>query len=172
MAAETKAPTKARRFNLRANPLGLLGGFSNLAFDVGVMDDFTIGPSYSRVNISFADTTISGQGFGIRGNSFLYGPRLAGDWYFGPSVSRYAIDATHVRSGQTGSTSVKVTSFEGIVGYQWMWEHFNVNTGAGLTYLSLDAPIVFTYPNGQTEKLEEFKSGTFVTLELSLGWAF
>ena len=123
-AAEAKPPTSAKRFNLRANPLGLLGGFSNLVFDVGVMQDLTVGPSYSRVSISFADTTITGQGFGIRANSFLYGPRLAGNWYFGPSIARYAIDATHVRSGQTGTTSVKVTSIDNMDQYTLRKEDF------------------------------------------------
>jgi len=165
------APAKAD-VNVRVDALSGLMGVANIQVDFGISTAWTLGPTFQYRNRTVDDYESTAYGIGIRENYYLNGNVFTQGWYLGPSVGY--IRATVKRDDSVhgdieGSASGIAATF--LAGYQWMWESFNMNLGAGPVYYTIGNVKV---ENGDGTYDEEYKgySGLGIALEFSLGWKF
>ena len=169
-------PAQAKWGNLRINPLAFLGGtvHADLTFEFanGVM----FGPAVGYFSFANDNAQASGSVYGARANLFFNGNAFSDGFYLGPFGYVGQMSAKEKSSNlptpeRKGEFSV--TSYGGVLGYQWMWTTLNIGLGAGL--ISFQGPATVKLTNGGVNPdLERDtplnKGGLF--LEFALGFAF
>jgi len=154
-----------RAANIRVNPLGLLTGTLGGEVDIGIGENFTVGPTASLLSATAGTTSVSAVSFGVRSNFHLSGPRFNDSWFVSPSV----LYAPMTISLDGASRSANAFAVGAVAGYQWVWDSgFNINMAGGAAYYASDAEI--TLDDGTSVAIP--LSGTLPSIEFSLGWAF
>jgi hypothetical protein len=169
LLATTSLPLAAE-VNLRVNPVGLLIGVLNLEADFKVGGGWTLGPTIRYHSYDDGLFDIKTFGAGIRGNYWFNSSALTQGWYFGPSLNY--VTATVVEDGVFGRSegSGSGLGLVAIFGYQWMWDSFNINLGAGPTYVSVNE-VTVTDAQGNRDTYDGIKSGG-LSIEFTTGWKF
>lgn len=158
--------------NLRIDPLNTLIGTANVQLDFGIADTWTLGPSIRYIDRTIDDFETSAYGLGIRANYYFNRKVFTQGWYLGPSLG-YASAKVKTDDGLGGDlegTGTGVTAAV-IAGYQWMWESFNINLGAGPAYTTIGDITVETDDGNYKEEFDGL-SGVDIALEFTLGWKF
>lgn len=119
--------------NLRFSPVGLLIGYLNVDFDFKLNDNWTLGPTVSYWSVSTSatggftqDIKLTATAFGARANWHKNGVFTDG-LYVSPIVQIISASAS---SGST-TASVSTWGLQGLVGYHWFWDSFNLSLGGG-----------------------------------------
>lgn len=158
--------------NLRVDPLGALIGAANVQLDIGVSNSWTLGPTLQYLNRSIDDYDATAYGVGVRANYYFSRPVFTQGWYLGPSVSYVNAKVTEDDSlfGELEGTGSGL-AFTLIGGYQWMWESFNINLGAGPVVTTIGDITVENSNGTYKEKTDGIDAGG-LAIEFTLGWKF
>lgn len=172
-AQKTQYASDSRKANFRFGPLGLLLGYLNADLDFKIGQEWTLGPSvgYLRWNLNSTGTNYSVTAYqvGARANWYFEGTAINDGWYFGPSISYTSVK---VDSNDYEATATGI-GFTGIMGYNWMWENFNIMLGGGLAAATTPGEVEVTRKSNNTkEKVSVGRSSAGLALEFTLGWAF
>lgn len=176
--AEPVAPTASSDavVNARVGILSALLGSANLSLDIGLDDQWTIGPqaSYWRLKFNssagFSDFDTTSYTFGVRGNWFKNG-RFVDGLYLGPNVSYRSIDLKTTSTDGITYTAKQASPVASlIVGYGWFWDNFNMMLGIGYAVALNSNDIVVRDSNGKETRSSRFNSG--LDGEFTLGWTF
>lgn len=165
------------QMNFRFSPIGLIVGAVNVSLDFAVAPEWTIGPTGSYWHRSLSsdsayfseDYKVTSYGVGARANWFMNGVYTDG-LYVGPSIIYASTNlTTNDGTGEvTGSASGLFA--QGLVGYGWFWDSFNILLGGGATVGLGDTKITVVESNGRRSEVSTAISG--LALEFSLGWTF
>ena len=158
--------------NVRVDPLRTLTGVPSVDVDFAVSSAWSLGPTFSYLNKTIDDFEATAYNLGIRGNYYFNGSVFTQGWYFGPSLSYLSVkvtDKNQVFGDLEGSASG--LAFTALGGYQWMWDHFNINLGLGPVFYTLGDVTVKNSDNSYKEDFSGF-SGAGIALEFTLGWKF
>lgn len=173
LAAKTQYASDSRKMNFRFSPLGLLFGYLNADLDFKVGQEWTLGPSlgYLSWNLDSLGTNynVTAYQIGARANWYFDGTAINDGWYFGPSINFVSVkvDSNDYSASTTG------IGLTGIVGYNWMWESFNIMLGGGLSGATTPGEVEVTRKSTNTkEKVSVGRSSAGLALEFTLGWAF
>ena len=156
--------------NLRISPLSLLLGLVGAEADFGISENWTLGPTFYYLNRSSDDFDVSATSLGIRGNYYFDRAVFTQGWYIGPSVSFLSVKVKDNSGTFNDSASASGTALTGIFGYQWTWESFNINLGAGPVAYSL-GKIRVKDSNGNEDTYSTY-SNVGLSIEFNLGWKF
>lgn len=172
-AQKTEYASDARKVNIRVGPLGLLLGYLNADVDFKVGQEWTAGPSigYLRWNLEAGGVKYSATAFqlGLRTNWYFQGTAINDGWYFGPGLT---YSKATVESNEYEATAMGLIA-SGIVGYNWMWENFNIMLGGGMFLSTIPGEVEVTRKsNGVKEKVSVGRGPSGITAEFTLGWAF
>lgn len=163
--------SSAKMYNVRVSPLGLLLGQISGTLDFKVRSDLTVGPSLSLFSLTVGSTSVSSFSFG---GEAVYAPN--GDigkdgWIASAHASYGSFSMEETYSSVNYEASVGILSIGGLYGYQWMWESFNIQTGAGLSFYSADGTIELESSSGQTRSITNpVGSGISLGLKFTIGW--
>lgn len=156
--------------NIRVSPLSVLVGVIDVEVDFKIADAWTLGPQLSLVSRTDGTYDVSGYKVGVRGNYWFNGAALSQGWYFGPSVSLVSINVKDSSPSSSLEGDATALGLVGIFGYQWMWESFNINLGAGPALISID-DVTITDSSGNKTKYDA-NGGVNLAIEFNLGWKF
>ena len=164
------------KFNVYFNPLGLAIGSLNLGVDYAVAPDWSVGAYGSYINIKYpksgsftADTTVKGNGVGVKGTWYASGVYTTG-WYVSPQMSYQTIkvEAKNTKGDLTGDGSGTYVSALG--GYGWFWDSFNMSLGAGVSVPLGKGKVEIKDSTGGSP--EETTVYSTLAAEFNLGWSF
>ncbi len=157
--------------NVRLDPLGPLVGSYGVDVDFPVSSSWTLGPALRYLHRKDGDFDVSGYGLGIRGNYWFNGNVFTQGWYFGPLLQYIGVSVEDKHDDYDLEGSANGAGLTAFFGYQWMWESFNINLGAG--------PALYTVNNVKVEDKDADEkrnyrgySGAGLALEFTLGWKF
>lgn len=158
--------------NVRIDPLNTLIGRMNVQVDFGIASAWSLGPTLQYTNKMDEGYKINAYGFGVRGNYAFNGNIFTQGWYLGPSISYVNVKVTDDNSilGDLEGKGSGV-AFSVLGGYQWMWEHFNINLGAGPVFYTLGDIVVENDAGTYEEKFSGYNE-VGLGLEFTLGWKF
>lgn len=162
--------TAQAEINVRVSPLGLLTGYLGAEVDIPVSSAWTLGPELKFLSTSDGDYDVTGYSLGIRGNYWFNGSVFTQGWYFGPLLQMIGVkveDDSGTTNLKGDATGVGATGF---FGYQWMWQTFNINLGAGPALYTVNK-VTVKDSNGNRETYSGY-SGLGLALEFTLGWKF
>lgn len=174
LADKTQYLSDQRKTNIRFGPIGLLFGYLNADVDFKVGKEWTLGPSvgYLNWNLSAGSTnySVTAYSLGARANWYWEGTAINDGWYLGPSINYVNVK---VDSNEYTATASGI-GLTGIVGYNWMWESFNIMLGGGLNVTTIPGEVEVTKKSTNTrEKVSTGRAGgAGLALEFTLGWAF
>ncbi|HXH29444.1 MAG TPA: hypothetical protein VNJ01_01405 [Bacteriovoracaceae bacterium] len=157
--------------NVRVSPLGLLIGSADVEVDFKISPSVTLGPTFQFLSLDSEGFDVSAYSVGIRSNIFLNGEVFKSGWYVGP-VAKYinvkVEDTDNSSSNLEGSASGLMVAV--ILGYQWMWESFNINLGVGPGHSFIDE--IRVTDNAGYDETYEGSGGFVLPIEFMLGWKF
>ena len=133
--------SSAKLYNVRVSPLGLLLGQISGTLDFKLRSDLTIGPSLSLFSLTVGDTSISSFAFGGEAVYAANGDINKDGWIGSGSLSYGSFSMEQTYSSTAYEASVGILSLSALYGYQWMWDKFNIQTGAGFSFYSADGTI-------------------------------
>lgn len=158
--------------NIRISPIHLLVGMPRVEADFKIADSWTIGPTGSYLNRSVDQYDVQAYSLGIRANYFFNREVFTQGWYLGPSLEYAHVHITDndpFSGKMEGNGSGLALSVIG--GYQWMWDNFNINLGAGPSYYSLGTVEVES-SDGTVDDDYTGYDGLQLAVEFTLGWKF
>jgi hypothetical protein len=156
--------------NVKVEPLGLISGVLGVGVDIPVSSAWTLGPQLRFTNKTVSEYDVTAYSYGVRGNYWLNGAVFTQGWYIGPSfqfIGANVKDNTGINHLSGSASGVGLT---GIFGYQWMWDKFNINLGAGPAYYSI-GNIKVKDNQGNSENYKGYRS-LGLGIEFNLGWKF
>ena len=156
--------------NVRVDPISPLVGTFGVEVDFPISTAWTIGPALRYINRTDGDFDVSGYGIGLRGNYWFNGSVLTQGWYFGPLLQFIGAKVEDTTDGSKLEGSASGAGVTAFFGYQWMWEQFNINLGAGPSFYSLNT-IKVDDGEGNSRNYNGYNS-IGIGLEFSLGWKF
>jgi hypothetical protein len=156
--------------NVRLDPIGPLIGQYGVDVDFPISSAWTLGPSLKYLNREDGDFDVSGYSVGVRGNYWFNGEVLTQGWYFGPLLQYIGVSVEDNSDGSDLEGSANGAGLTAFFGYQWMWESFNINLGAGPALYTVN-DIEVDDGDGNKEEYRGY-SGVGLALEFSLGWKF
>lgn len=152
--------TPKKKYNLRINPLSLVFGTLSGFFDIRAGRQVTIGPQLGFVTRSSSLVTVVGYSLGARVNFTPNVDVMTDGFYIGPSLSYTGVYVTFKDSSLLSDINIGIIDLSTNFGYQWFWTGgFNILLGGGLGYYIGDNRLLLY-------------SGSHLTLEFSLGYAF
>jgi hypothetical protein len=158
--------------NVRIDPLSALIGVLNTTVDFKLSSSWTLGPTFQYLSREIDSYDAMAYGVGVRVNYYFEREAFSQGWYLGPSF-RYASAEVETNDPTFGKITGEASGIAAglLAGYQWMWESFNINLGAGFVYSSLGTIKV---ENKQGNYSEDFSGydGVDLDLEFTLGWKF
>lgn len=161
---------KKTRNNLRVSPITPFLGFLNIELDMPIHKRWTVGPSIIFKGSSSGNTKVSAYALGIRANFYISGKAFRDGWYLGPFAHYVDYEITRKdqaigdMKGQSG-----IFSFGSFLGYQWVWDVFNVNLGLGIQSTS-ESSITLTKDNQEDTYSSDL--GTQMSYEATIGFIF
>jgi hypothetical protein len=173
---DSKVISSNNSFDLRLNPIGVIGGNVSANFDFKISKHLTLGPQglYLHVKIPQSgffnsDYDITAFGYGLRANWFFKGAFKDG-FYLGPSLEYLTVNlkTSDAFGAATGTASGLMASC--LIGYGWFWDGFNIMLAGGYGTVLGASGITIKDSVGNQEIISENLSG--FTYELSFGWAF
>ena len=163
--------SSAKLYNIRVSPLGLLLGQISGTLDFKLRSDLTIGPSLSLFSLTAGDTSISSFAFGGEAVYATNGDINKDGWIGSGSLSYGSFSMEQTYSSTAYEASVGILSLSALYGYQWMWDKFNIQTGAGFSFYSADGTIELESSSGQTRSISNpVGSGISFGLKFTIGW--
>lgn len=164
--------------NVRVAPIGLLIGYINIDVDFKVSREWTVGPTVTYWKYNFDSVYYTGGK--LQGETRSIGAR--GIWskngayhdglYITPMIQFMSakVTGTSVSTGRevTGTASVPILT--GLVGYQWFWDNFNLNLGAGFSVGAASTKVDVN--DGTTTSSVESSRSSGLALDFTLGWVF
>ncbi len=156
--------------NIRVNPLTSLVGVHMLDVDFKLTDNATLGPTLSYINFSDDGYDVTGYSAGIRANIYLNGEVFTQGWYVAPRLQYLSLKVEDTIGLNAAEGSAGALDGGALIGYQWMWENFNINLGAGVTYIASER-IKVKDDFGNEETYSGY-SGVAVPIEFTVGWKF
>lgn len=163
-------PVAQAQVNVRVDALGPLIGSYGVEVDIPISSAWTIGPSVRILSRSDGNFDVSGYGAGVRANYWLKGAVFTEGWYVGPLVQFIKVEVEDTSSGSSLEGDATGANITGFFGYQWMWEQFNLNFGAGPSYYTVN-DITVKDGDGNRRNYGSF-TGIGIGLEFNLGWKF
>ena len=144
----------ANNFNVTTPPLGFLYGY-DLQMEIKFNPHITAGPWLSKVDyqetIDASEVKLAGYGFGGRINYYFSEALKENSWYIGAvfynmdlDLSTKTIFVTQSTITQTSTDNITATGktsgniYGFMIGYQWIWDNFNMNLGLGITTSDFD----------------------------------
>ena len=162
---------KENMFNIKTAPISDLIGIVNVEMDIAVSEHYTLGPSYLGFNYEHSDVDYDADSFGVRGN-YYFDRALAGGWLLSLSALYGDFEISEESGGITYSTTTSTRIYSALVGYQAMWNHFNLTFGVGASYFSLPETVIGVQGVNTLSINTSFLSGVFPNAEMTLGWRF
>ncbi len=158
--------------NVRLSPVVLIVGAVDAEADIKVSDNLTVGPMITRWSVDVSGDSLGLLGYGVRANWQMNGAFKDG-FYVSPFIKRWSMDITTTDLfGNKLSGDTAFNLFGALVGYQWIWDSFNVNAGVGYGVASLDnVTLKDSYGNTDTFDAGSAPIGGMV-YDFSIGWAF
>lgn len=166
--------------NFRVGPLHALLGIADVEVDFGVSDSFTLGPMFSYINrnLEFSDSTlgayrVQAESFGLRGNWYFSGKRFSQGAYLAPFIL-YGHAKVSGSSGASSNLEGEGSGFGlgALIGYQWVWETFNINLGGGFQASQMNDLKVRDKRTGDEHKTETVSTTGALALEWTIGFMF
>jgi hypothetical protein len=159
--------------NVRTNPLQLLIGVLNTDVDFKIHRRWTLGPTLQFIDRKIEDYDVKAYGIGLRANYNLSGEVFHQGWYLGPSLSWLSIEVADKGTVLTPLTGeANGFALTAIFGYQWMWEHFNINLGVGPVVYTLSEIRLEDKSGTIKEEYDDSFAGAGMALEFNVGWKF
>ena len=171
----THEDTSDKTMNLRIGVIPALIGILHIDADFGVSDSFTLGPAlaYGKRKFSIGSTPVSVElgSIGARGNWYFSGNRFTQGAYLAPFLTYSRIEVIVTKSDRSLSGRANGILSGAMVGYQWVWDTFNINLGAGL---QASAITDLRVKDEKTNEEYSFPTGYFggLAAEFSFGLMF
>lgn len=172
----TRPAPRAARYNIRANPLGLIFGTLDLGFDITLNGQWTIGPMLRYASRSGdlddgrTNYAVHYLGVGARGTWFRNGVFRQG-LYAAPTAT-YVNAGVKLQDSKTPTTEYSASGLMvgGLVGYGWFWDSFNVMVGGGADVTLGPQQIRVRDSSGRSNTVGATLAG--LAFETSLGCTF
>jgi hypothetical protein len=161
------------KFNLRTTPVSDAFGIVNIDLDYAVSKNITLGPTLTYFDYEVSDITFESTMFGVRLNYF-FNEALAGGMFasFGGSFGNFDISEVNTSNSLRYSSSSSVRIYTALLGYQAMWDNFNITFGGGASYISLPETVLGVNEIDTFSIDTSTLSGVVPNVELTMGWSF
>ncbi len=154
---------------VKINPLGVLFGSANLAYERALTEksSFLIAPSFGFFKLSGAK--YSSFGLGAEYRFYLSKTKTAPAGLFVAPGAGYTGGSVKVDDGQGGTSKTNFSAYyiKGILGHQWIWDSgFTLDLNGGIQYIG------FSYKDDGSNFSTLKASGILPVIGLSIGYAF
>lgn len=134
-----------RNFNIRINPIATMIGMPTLSLQYAINDTISLGVGgmYMTSDETIKDFIeagdpffnrneyeISAQSVNLRGDFAIDGQIMEDTYVFSAIISNQTVKVENVFFNEIGKAEALLGTL--LVGYQWMWEHFNINLAGGI----------------------------------------
>lgn len=164
--------------NVRVSPLGLLIGYFNFDFDFKISDQWSLGPTVTYWSYNYDSSLFAGNQLKVETTAI--GARATwsrnGTFKTGLYVSPIIQFVSAKASGVSSTTGATVTGtghapiLSGIVGYQWWFDSFMINVGAGLAVGASSSKVEVN--DGVNSSSAESTRTSGLALDAMIGYTF
>lgn len=123
--------------NFRFGPLATVFGVADMNLDYRLSPSWTLGPSFSYLNLRLLDVQLRGMSFGVEANYFISGA-FRNSAYIDFGFATTDIEASAKSStGEIASATANGMNYFVGGGYHWFWGSFNLNLGLNVGTTSI-----------------------------------
>ena len=125
----TSFADEKKNINIHFAPIPLLAGIVNISGDIEMGETWTLGPTFNYFDTpDFAFMDFKIISLGARINKHFFGKAMEDSMYLGGGLSIAKVEGSFLWvSSEAAYTVIPEIS----LGYQWMWDNFNLRLGGG-----------------------------------------
>lgn len=169
-AAPGRPPTPdSYDLNFRFGPLAALFGVVDTNLDYRLTPHWTLGPSFSFLNLRLLDVNLRGVSLGVESNYYFSGA-YKNSAYIDVGLAVTSVDANaKSSSGEVATASATGNNYFIGAGYHWFWDSFNLNLGFNVGSTSMGTLEIIDSTGARVESTQpNFSTG----VDFRIGFTF